>query len=103
MGKWKKGTKICDKTKIWPLIPAERYLAEITSTLMLLAKVSHIGRPDVTSMGEYNPSADSEEWLSRWESAEGNRAREVAQRQMMKGPGHVPVGWGFILWAGSSH
>lgn len=62
-------------------------IADITSTLMLLAKVSHTGRPNVSGKGESKPPADSEEWLSRRESAEGNRAREVAQRQVMKGPG----------------
>lgn len=76
--------------------------ADITSTLMLLAKVSQIGRPDVSDIGEYKPPADSEEWLSRRQTVEGNRAREVAQTQMM-GTGSCAGGWDFILWAGSSH
>lgn len=54
-------------------------VADITSTLMLLAKVSHIAIPHVSGIGKYKPATDSEVWLSRRESAEGNGAREVAQ------------------------
>lgn len=49
-------------------------VADITSTLMLLAKESHIATPHVSGIGKYKPPTDSEVWLSRRESAEGNGA-----------------------------
>lgn len=52
---------------------------------MLLAKVSHMAKRDVSSVGKYKPPADSEVWPSRRGSTEGNKAGEVAQRQMIKG------------------
>lgn len=68
-------------------------VADISSTLMPLTKVSHLANLDVGGVEKHDPPADSEVWPCRRESVEGNKAREVACRQVMKAPVVCQGGW----------
>lgn len=64
--------------------------ADVTTSLLLLVRVSHMAKPAVSGLGKYKPPAGSEVWPRRRQSAEGNMGAGSGPEADDGRPGSVP-------------